>query len=598
MGGWSEYYRNRCKVKFFKFHRAISFLSVLYRCQPHKDASVKELVIIKDCSFDELKGFKENQALNKSELSVSKKDVEGLLSTRLESIFGFAVKRTYDRAEAEDLTQEIIVEIYRSFSAIKNAAVFDSWMWKLAHNTWCRWLTRKKKGNLQFIEGMINPESIVDNTLGFEEKFIERETLDSLRWQIGCLSRNYRDIIILHYMMDKKCEEISKVLSIPKGTVRRQLCEARTKLKEGMNNMKDFGEKSYMPGRLITNVNGSIASFDPNSLFERILPQNIALAAYNKAVTIQELSRELGVSGVYLEDEINLLVDGDVLTKVGKDRYQTDFVIVTKDIRQRLDPIIQNFGQKLTKTMYNELKENENKIRSIGFDGCDKPWEELVWVLFPFMIFIDDIDKISDKWKPVDLPLRPGGDRWWLVGFEGTRDKNPYMGGRAVKGDFNKMYIAAMYSNKYSPLNQMLNDVELSFCARFMDGGLSISEMDEKTRELAAGLIARGILKKDSDKCKLGIIALDQQESDVLHTVINNITEQYHGTEVFLDAIHNELEKTVPSHLKGQLYSPTIFSFIEAINCGLDILVSKGIIKAPKENEPSTRGMYLYVNKL
>jgi hypothetical protein len=172
------------------------------------------------------------------------------------------------------------------------------------------------------------------------------------------------------------------------------------------------------------------------------------------------------------------------------------------------------------------------------------------------------------------------------------------MGGRAVKGDFNKIYIAAMYSNKYSPLNQMLNDVELSFCARFMDGGLPISEMDERTRELAAGLIARGILKKDSDRCVLDIVAFDKQESDALHAVINSITNQFHETEAFLDAIKKELEQLVPTHLKRQLYSPTIFSLIEAVNCGLDMLVSKGIIKPTKENAPSTRGMYLYVNKL
>lgn len=48
-------------------------------------------------------------------------------------------------------------------------------------------------------------------------------------------------------------------------------------------------------------------------LFKRKFPENILLSAYYTPLTIQELSIELGVVVVYLEDEIELLMKHDII---------------------------------------------------------------------------------------------------------------------------------------------------------------------------------------------------------------------------------------------------------------------------------------------
>ncbi len=83
-------------------------------------------------------------------------------------------------------------------------------------------------------------------------------------------------------------------------------------------------------------------------LFKRKLPGNILLSAYYTPVTIQQLSIELGVAVVYLEDEIELLMKHDIIRKIG-DKYQTNIIIFTddyeKELATKIKPLYEKSGR-------------------------------------------------------------------------------------------------------------------------------------------------------------------------------------------------------------------------------------------------------------
>lgn len=86
---------------------------------------------------------------------------------------------------------------------------------------------------------------------------------------------------------------------------------------------RKYGEKSYNPGKFCINFWGSGGNAYIWDTFERKLPGNIVLAAYEKPMTIKELSLELGVASVYLEDELDILLRYNFLTKPATNIKQT-----------------------------------------------------------------------------------------------------------------------------------------------------------------------------------------------------------------------------------------------------------------------------------
>ena len=98
-------------------------------------------------------------------------------------------------------------------------------------------------------------------------------------------------------------------------------------------------------------------------LFKRKLPGNILLSAYYTPVTIQELSMELGVAVVYLEDEIELLMKHDLIKKIG-DKYQTNIIIFTDDYEKKvateIKPVYEKTAEQLNEKLSDVLPEAGN----------------------------------------------------------------------------------------------------------------------------------------------------------------------------------------------------------------------------------------------
>ena len=56
----------------------------------------------------------------------------------LKDIFAFSISRVYNKQDAEDLTNDIIIEILSSVNRLENDTAFYGYMWKIADNTFKR----------------------------------------------------------------------------------------------------------------------------------------------------------------------------------------------------------------------------------------------------------------------------------------------------------------------------------------------------------------------------------------------------------------------------------------------------------------------------
>ena len=93
----------------------------------------------------------------------------------------------------------------------------------------------------------------------------------------------HRQMIILYYLQEKSIAQIATALSIPEGTVKRRLFDARTKIKEGMENMKSAASRaSYAPTHV--ELFGGYSAPNHWQYLKSTLVRNILAASYKEPV--------------------------------------------------------------------------------------------------------------------------------------------------------------------------------------------------------------------------------------------------------------------------------------------------------------------------
>ena len=133
-------------------------------------------------------------------------------------------------AEREDLFQEIVIRLWKSYPAFKGNSKFSTWLYRIAINTAVTGLRKKKQRVVSFEEAGLQvydiTEHVNDET---EEKF--RQLYEA----INTLNPVDKAIVIL-YMEDRSYEEMEEVLGISQGNLRVKMNRIKDKLREQTKN--------------------------------------------------------------------------------------------------------------------------------------------------------------------------------------------------------------------------------------------------------------------------------------------------------------------------------------------------------------------------
>ncbi|MCM1166308.1 MAG: sigma-70 family RNA polymerase sigma factor, partial [Ruminococcus sp.] len=245
-------------------------------------------------------------------------------------IFGFAMEKTRNVDQADELASEIICEVYRSFLRAGEIVNLDGYVYRVARNVWSKYVRRLTESRgFEDIDNVVVP--YYDRHDDDDE-----ETLEALRREIGYLSDRQRQVVYMHYYREMPVNEIAKRLSISAGTVKWHLSDARSKLKEGITMTINEENLGVSPIRF-TNMGhcGSPGSTgDTNDMFDTRLKQNIAFACYWQPKTLEEIAREVGVPQVYVADNLEKLVDYAYIDKLDNSKnpkYRTNMLITDQE---------------------------------------------------------------------------------------------------------------------------------------------------------------------------------------------------------------------------------------------------------------------------
>lgn len=516
----------------------------------------------------------------------------------LSMIFGYALRRTNNREDAEDFAQDILSELVSAVNNLNNPKAYNGFIWAVANNTYKRWLKKRKKHKAEYLEdylgaGIYNAEE----GEGLEDKVIYQEELNRLRWEISLLSKTYRDIVILYYIDEKSCSEIAKELDLTTDNVKYFLYKARNIMKDGINMNRELGEKCYRPAEFSISYWGdNLANYF--NLSKRKLPGNILLTAMQKPVSISEISIETGVPAAYLDDEINILEEEGFLNNIKKDKYQTSIIIFTKKMNEAIDEIFKVYVQDLSKKLYEELLNREEEVKKLFSVDKGKKLEKLLWEILPMMLSLTIVDNLHPERLPV-LPLLKRGNNGWLWGSEGTNKpwdwsvtikaltKNAGLGGRyAILIDF----IILNTENQ-----KLIGKEEIELISRSYENGIQISTLNEIEKEVAARMIENNYAANENGVFKFKGSVFNHGQGEEGKETLKTAFSLYRDC---IKAVNSEVLKltldSLPKHLHEQAeyiaYVKTISGMMSAV---MEEMVNKGYIHIPTSKDMYPIGCYI-----
>lgn len=167
-----------------------------------------------------------------------------IYQTYEKTIFNYVLRMVQDRAEAEDLTQEMFVKVYQNLSDFRGESSLSTWLYRLATNLCLDHFRKKSYRQHKKTAPLEIPASSDGNAPGTTRAHKDREALPAdeaviksemnacIRDYIDQLPEDYRAVIILSELQELKDREIAEILECSLETVKIRLHRARKRLKE------------------------------------------------------------------------------------------------------------------------------------------------------------------------------------------------------------------------------------------------------------------------------------------------------------------------------------------------------------------------------
>jgi RNA polymerase sigma-70 factor (ECF subfamily) len=149
-------------------------------------------------------------------------------------VYSVCLQMTKDVADAEDLTQEAFLQVFRSINSFRGDSAFSTWLYRIAVNTVLMKLRRRKSPPLLSLDEPVSADSPslkrevgkADPSLsGAVDRIALRRAVEEL--PAGC-----RQIFDLHEVEGYQHHEIAEILRCSVGNSKSQLHKAKLKMRD------------------------------------------------------------------------------------------------------------------------------------------------------------------------------------------------------------------------------------------------------------------------------------------------------------------------------------------------------------------------------
>jgi len=143
--------------------------------------------------------------------------------------FALCLRMTNSQTEAEDLTQEVFIQLFRKVGSFRGDSAFSTWLHRLTVNQVLMYFRRRSVKNEKVSDdGEIPEQTVTGSANPNRMQVVDRIALKNA---IALLPNGYKSVFVLHDVEGYEHEEVARRLGISIGTSKSQLHKARLKLR-------------------------------------------------------------------------------------------------------------------------------------------------------------------------------------------------------------------------------------------------------------------------------------------------------------------------------------------------------------------------------
>lgn len=179
---------------------------------------------------------------------------EELFKLHHRKVYTVCLRMTGNTSEAEDLSQEVFVQVFRKLDTFRGESAFTTWLHRLTVNHVLMHFRKNRSRKEQLTEDGELPEQVIKprNALG-SFPILDRLALDEAIVQ---LAPGYRAVFILHDVEGLEHSEIANILGCSVGTSKSQLHKARMKLRRLLRQPTRSSQSATRCPRVNLNLEG------------------------------------------------------------------------------------------------------------------------------------------------------------------------------------------------------------------------------------------------------------------------------------------------------------------------------------------------------
>lgn len=156
---------------------------------------------------------------------------EAIVRTHWRKVFNVAYKFVGKHDEAEDLTQDIFVKIFKALKTFDRRANFQTWLISISRNLCIdhyRSVRKERETMARDVDAsQLSPASKERSPLALAE---HSDLRDLLRKALGELPETLRTAVVLRDLQEFSYQEIADQLKLPEGTVKSRINRGRLEL--------------------------------------------------------------------------------------------------------------------------------------------------------------------------------------------------------------------------------------------------------------------------------------------------------------------------------------------------------------------------------
>jgi RNA polymerase sigma-70 factor (ECF subfamily) len=162
-------------------------------------------------------------------------------------IYGLSFNLCRNQMDAQDVTQEVLLTLYKKINTFQGKSAFSSWVYRITLNaTYMKLRSKKKEPNLSlddlrpsFNGSGFHQEKIQDWSESTESLLFTNETREIIQKAVDLLPEKEKVVFVLRDVDGLSTEKVSEILELTIPAVKSRLHRARLFLRKKLSNYFD-----------------------------------------------------------------------------------------------------------------------------------------------------------------------------------------------------------------------------------------------------------------------------------------------------------------------------------------------------------------------